>query len=592
MSFLPRVLFRGFALLLGFFPALAASEKPWVEVRSPHFIAYSDAGEAEARRTLEAFEGIRSVFTVALPALRVDLHKPVVVVATEHEDSMRRFLPQGFEGKDPKRPGGTYFQGRDRDFALLRLDLDHQINQPFAVVFHEYTHAVIHNNFPALPTWLDEGIADFYGSTEIRSKRVYLGRVPHRHLATVRQSRMPLADLFRVTHDSPVYQEGSKANVFYAQSWSLVHMLFLDDEARKAGLLGAYLRALGTQAGPLAAAQAGFGDMKDLESRLARYVARPAFTFLDLDLKVDLADKDFTVRPVPEAEALVLRAEVLTRARRDEDAARALAQARALAPASAPVQAAVGLAAAEKGDAETAAPALGAALAAGSQDFRVPLRLADLALGHRLQPVPPSEQVLAWLEAARRLAPDFPDLHFALCRFHARDPRSADQAVAAGQTALRLAPADVLLRLNVGGVFLSLGREADARALGEEAARLASADWERQAAASYQAHLRRYLDERRAQAQAVAAAVPATPQAPNPGTPEPGKAPAKGKPLRIWLPDTLADLHARIQVAVAEGRLDEAIQMVKDALPTARGPYEQSSLKAVLTHLKARKAGR
>ena len=309
-------------LLLEVLPPLAAREKPWVEVRSPNFVAYSDAGVANARRTLEAFEGMRSVFSAALPGLRVDLHKPVVVIVTEDQESMRRFLPQAFEGKDPKRPAGTYFQGRERDYALLRLDLDAQTDQPFSVVFHEYTHAIVHNNFGPLPTWLDEGIADFYGSTEIRSKRVYMGRVPYRHLTTARRSRMPLADLLRVTHGSPEYKDGSKAGVFYAQSWTLVHLLFMDEEARKLDLLGAYLRALGTHTDPLEVAKAGFGDLSEMERRLARYVARPAFSYLDLDLKVQLSDRDFPARPLEEADALALRAEVLARADRKEDATR------------------------------------------------------------------------------------------------------------------------------------------------------------------------------------------------------------------------------------------------------------------------------
>ncbi len=77
----------------------------------------------------------------------------------------------------------------------------------------------------------------------------------------------------------------------------------------------------------------------------------------------------------------------------------------------------------------------------------------------------------------------------------------------------------------------------------------------------------------------------ATPWDPGPGKP-------KGQPLRIWMPDSLRDLYTRVQLAAVEGRLDEAIQMIQQALPTAHGPYEQSSLKAVLASLKARKAGR
>ena len=565
----------------------AARKEAWVEVRSPHFVAYSDAGEAEARRTLEGFEGIRSVFNAALPGINVDLHKPVVVIVVENEASMRQFLPDSFEGKDPKRPAGMYIRGRAGDLAIVRLDVGHQEDQPFAVVFHEYTHAIVHNNFAALPTWLDEGIADFYGATEIRSKRVYLGRMPFRYLETLRRLRMPLKAVLQVNHDSPEYKEGSKASQFYAQSWAMVHYLFMDAEARKAGLLGAYLRALSSRPEPLEAALEGLGDLAAFEGRIAQYVSRPSLAFYDLPLQITLSDKDFRARPVGEAEALVVRAEVLARTRKEEEAGRLLAQAANLAPGSPHVQAALGLAAVRKGDWAGGDRALRAARGAGSTDFQVPLQLAELALqGVGEHPVPP-EEILGWLEEARRLEPGFPDIHLALCRFHSRDPQAAEKAIQAGKTAIQLAPSDVALCLNVGSVLLALGREAEARDLGAQAARMAAEPWERRAVASFQAQLARVLEYREAVAKASAEPPPAM-QGPVPSTPP---APAGAKPLRFWLPETLAGLRRDVQIAVMEGRLDDAIRMVQAAIPTAKGPYEKPSLKALLDHLKGRKAG-
>jgi tetratricopeptide (TPR) repeat protein len=570
-------------VLLGGAGLQAARKEAWVEVRSPHFVAYSDAGEAEARRTLEGFEGIRSVFNAALPGLNVDLHKPIVVIVAENEASMRRFVPDPFAGKDPKRPSGMYMRGPERDLAIVRLDVGHQEDQPFAVVFHEYTHAIVHNNFSGLPTWLDEGVAEFYGSTEIRSKRVYLGRIPFRHLETLRRVRMPLKAILQVNHDSPEYMEGSKANLFCAQSWAMVHYLFLDEEARKAGTLTAYLRALSSQSDALAAAQEGFGDLAKFEGRLAQYVSRNVLAFLDLPLQVTLSDKDFRARPVSEAEALVVRAEVLARFGKDEEAGLVLDQARALGPGLPQVQAGLGLAALRKGDWQGAERAFRRAQASGSTDFRVPLHLAELAGQGVLESPASPDLVLGWLEEARRLEPDFPGTHLALSRLYAKDPRTAEKAIQSGQEAVRLAPSDLSLRLNFGNVLMTLGRDAEAKEIGDQAARMASEAWERQAVTSYQAQLARFLEYR-----AAAAKAPEVPPEAGPTTPPalPG-----AKPLKFWLPDSLAALGKDVQAAVMQGRLDEAIEMVKAAIPKAKGPYEKPSLKALLDHLRARKAG-
>ena len=33
------------------------------------------------------------------------------------------------------------------------------------VVYHEYTHSILHMNSHWLPVWLDEGVAEFYAYT-------------------------------------------------------------------------------------------------------------------------------------------------------------------------------------------------------------------------------------------------------------------------------------------------------------------------------------------------------------------------------------------------------------------------------------------
>jgi len=46
-------------LALGAAP-LRAAERPWLEVKSPHFVAVSDVGEKPAREVLWAFEQLRA----------------------------------------------------------------------------------------------------------------------------------------------------------------------------------------------------------------------------------------------------------------------------------------------------------------------------------------------------------------------------------------------------------------------------------------------------------------------------------------------------------------------------------------------------
>src|SRR5580693_234263 len=80
------------ALLLAFCslvlsPCLrAARNETWVEVRSPNFTVIGNAGEKETRKIAGQFEQIREVFQNAFPKMRVDLGKPVIILAVKNED--------------------------------------------------------------------------------------------------------------------------------------------------------------------------------------------------------------------------------------------------------------------------------------------------------------------------------------------------------------------------------------------------------------------------------------------------------------------------------------------------------------------------
>jgi len=580
----------------------AGRKESWVEVRSPHFVAYSDAGEAEAKKALMGFEGIRSVFGTIFPGVRVDPPKPMVIFVLEDEASMKRLLPKPFEGKDPVRPAGMFYQREDCNYAILRLDISHQVDQPYFVLFHEYTHSIVHQNFPALPTWLDEGLADFYGATEIRSEHVYLGRIPVGRLALLRAKiRLPLETLFTVTHDSPHYQEGEKSGLFYAQSWAFVHYLFMDDQALKAGLFRNYLKAVSGGADPLTAARTGFGDLDKLQGALTTYSQRSRFGFWDFPLTVKLTDRDFQVRALDEVGSWVARAEFLMDSGEELLARPLLEQAVAVGSQRPEVQVALGRAMVLRGETGKAETAYREALRLGTQDFRAPFRLAQLA---RERDSRDSAEIIGWLETAQRLRPDFPGIYMALCQQYSWNPRDPDKALLAGRKAVELEPQNLASLFNLGTACMNLGLEQEAVALGGQLASLALTQAEKRMAATYAASLDRFRAQRKARSQeppdsglpgaeghptqpVSIETLPTTPES-RPSTP--GAKPGV-KPLKFWLPDSLAGLHREVQAAVMQGRLDEAIQMVQAAIPKAKGPYEKPSLKALLDHLKGRKAG-
>lgn len=55
------------------------AEKPWLEVRSPHFRVLTDASAGDARRVAHEFEQMRAVFAGLFPDFRLESGAPLVL---------------------------------------------------------------------------------------------------------------------------------------------------------------------------------------------------------------------------------------------------------------------------------------------------------------------------------------------------------------------------------------------------------------------------------------------------------------------------------------------------------------------------------
>jgi len=80
-----------FLLLLSSMP-LSAAAPTWVEVRSPHFVVVTDAGEKRSREVALRFEQIRAAFgQVIYRNLKVNVPVPVEIVGFRINKELRQF---------------------------------------------------------------------------------------------------------------------------------------------------------------------------------------------------------------------------------------------------------------------------------------------------------------------------------------------------------------------------------------------------------------------------------------------------------------------------------------------------------------------
>jgi len=294
-------------------PARAADHPNWIELRSPHFIVVTNAGEGKARTTAQQFEMIREVFRKSSGQKGNSAELPFTILAVKDENGLKAILPEFWAKKGAMHPAGVYLGGSDADYIAIRLDvsLNNEADEPFEPVYHEYVHYLTRRMIAKLPLWMVEGLAEFYGNTRIESKKVFVGKYSSSNLRILSTTQLlPVSTLFGLDASSPYYREQDKASIFYAESWALTHYLLTRDWRENAHRMTDFMNLLQSGIdGNVAAAQT-IGDAKALDDALQKYIRGLSFTAATLEPpKID--ESAFRVRPMADAEALAVRADFM-----------------------------------------------------------------------------------------------------------------------------------------------------------------------------------------------------------------------------------------------------------------------------------------
>lgn len=277
-----------------------ADQKPLTEVRSPNFRVLTDGSDRQARRIAREFEEMRGVFAVAFPKMRLSTGAPLLIFAMQDERSMISLAPAIWHDKGPK-PAGLFQHGWEKQFAIVRLDQD--IPGAYQVVYHEYVHSLLHTNFRWLPTWLDEGLAEFYGNTRFESKKSYVGAPSRRVNFLKGRTLIPLETLLTVSPYSYFRGKQDQIDEFYAESWALVHFLMFSPGMEQGNKLAQFYNQLQRGEKQLKAFQESFGGLKEVENRLQTYIQAFVFSSWMMDSPGGIEEKDFSVRKLSKAES-------------------------------------------------------------------------------------------------------------------------------------------------------------------------------------------------------------------------------------------------------------------------------------------------
>jgi tetratricopeptide (TPR) repeat protein len=320
----------------------------WIRLATPNFELYTTESEKQGREVLLRFEQVRNFFADAPES-------PVRIIAFS---SHREFRPYA-----PNDSAIAFYVSKGANDCIVMEDL---APERLPVAMHEYVHLVLRRSGQSLPAWLEEGAAQVYSMWQPASQRRALSG-----------KWIDLETITSVGHNSPLYNGGPEALLFYAESWALTSMLYR--ERPYAARFGEFLHALRDGMSFNEAAQAVFQrNTEAITAELHAWAERNLSAAGGGRPRFDAPTEDIRVAALSPYEADLLIADLHNVSNDRSSAKAAYERLASEAPANAAIPRLLGYLYWEEGDTAAARRWFHQALAAGTSDKLMCVQLAAL----------------------------------------------------------------------------------------------------------------------------------------------------------------------------------------------------------------------
>jgi len=300
------------ALLLLTPPSILSAADSWIEVRSPHFTVLSNAGAGTARNIAWQFEQFRSAIETGWPWARVQLDRPLLILAAKDESTMRSLAPRYWE-RNQIRPASVFATSVDRHYIALRADVqaEESLNtNPYRPAYWSYATLTLESAFArGLPLWFRQGLSEVLSNTIVNSGQLEFGRPMPGYLEELQHGRYNLRELFAIGRDSPVMTRESDRQRFDAQCWTVMQYLLYgaSDREVRAKRVNDLARLILSGTPSATAVEQVFGSVDALDAAYQLYIGQGIFRYAVIKVDTKIAAKDFQVRPLPPAGASAAR---------------------------------------------------------------------------------------------------------------------------------------------------------------------------------------------------------------------------------------------------------------------------------------------
>lgn len=399
--------------------ATTANAATWTRVATPHFELYTTENEKAARAGILHFEQVRNFFLQASPikasAVQPGNEAPARLIAFSGRDQ--------FVNYTPNTRAAAYYTPNSRHDYIVMTDLSPESNR-FAV--HEYMHLIVRHSGLRIPLWLNEGWAEVYSSLRTVKDGVAVGDLlPDRMKALEATPWLDFQTLTAVDGKSPIYNEGDRTGLFYAQSWALTHMLFLAPDYK--ANFGRFVMALHRGATTEDAFRQAYNKSGDqVFSDLHKYFDRRKLFGAVFQVQLPKTDAEPQSAPVSDFASALMLGDLQAALHHPDQANAEYAKAIKESPDNADLMLSLGYLAAEQRDLALARRYFTRAWDAGSKDPQMCLALAIVEISEKS---PPSK-IIPILERALQSRPGFPEalMYLGQQRIQAHQYEAAAQA--------------------------------------------------------------------------------------------------------------------------------------------------------------------
>lgn len=250
-----------------------AAAAPWLRIETDRFIVHGDVSERAIRdytAKLVAFDAVLRANYPSAAARRPPQKLDVYLV--DRRTDLRVINPS----LSPN-VAGFYATVAIEPFFVADISTDNSRDPgrlADVVLFHEYAHHFMRAYLPgAIPAWLNEGWAEYFGATVIDDDKVTVGGVARG--GSLFSVWLPMEDVFSKT----VFElPRDQVDRFYAQAWIFVHYMQATPERTRQ--LGQILESIGKGQSSVAAITSVTGmDIAALTRELKAYRRITAMTF-------------------------------------------------------------------------------------------------------------------------------------------------------------------------------------------------------------------------------------------------------------------------------------------------------------------------